>query len=568
MKNLLRKKYLFIILFFFFCGCVPPPERKKDAAMQVVSVPVNAAYHYSLSVHLALNGNLDDAIAELEKALSFDSKSSFLAMELAILYSEKGYYQKAISLCEKSLVENGSDVDTRLLLAGLYMNTKNHKEALREYNKASEMDPQNITFHLYAGILHGEAGNYEKALASFRSLLAIDPDNLMGNYYIARTLTELKQYGEAEEKYRSAIAIRPIFEQAIIELTGLYEKQGRNDLAIETYRNYIKLNHHSVNVRLKLANLLLKIKRLEEAERELKEALEWGSENREVNYTLGLFYLEKDQYDKAIEIFTVLLKSYPDDYRLRYLLASAYEGKKDYFEAIAELKKIPGDSDLYPNARVSISIIMKNSGGLAEAIDNLLLAIETRKDAPDFYIILSSLYEEKKELLKAEEILKKGIQVSQSAQLHYSLGVLYEKTGRFDESVREMRMVIQLDSDNADAMNFIGYTFADKGINLEEAEALIKQALGLRPGNGYMLDSLGWLYFRQNKTEQAIKHLKEAAAVLPGDATITEHLGDAYAKSGQIAEAIETYRKAMELNRENKAVQQKIDHLTTKNRER
>jgi len=78
MKNPLRKKYLFIILFFFFCGCVPPPEREKDAALQVVYDPVNAAYHYSLSVHLALNGNLDDAIAELEKALSFDSKSSFL----------------------------------------------------------------------------------------------------------------------------------------------------------------------------------------------------------------------------------------------------------------------------------------------------------------------------------------------------------------------------------------------------------------------------------------------------------------------------------------------------------
>src|SRR3989337_2246778 len=165
---------------------------------------------------------------------------------------------------------------------------------------------------------------------------------------------------------------------------------------------------------------------------------------------------------------------------------------------------------------------MKNSGRLAEAIDNLLLAIETRKDAPDLYIILSSLYEEKKELLKAEEILKTGLQVSQSAQLHYSLGGVYEKTGRLDESIREMRTVIQLDSDNADAMNFIGYAFADKGINLEEAEALIKQSLELRPGNGYMLDSLGWLYFRQNKTEQALKHLKEAAGVFPGEAPIPD----------------------------------------------
>jgi tetratricopeptide (TPR) repeat protein len=568
MKTFLEKKRLLFILLFCLSGCVPPLEGQKDitAAAAGSSADV-AAYHYSLSVHLSLNGKHDEAIGELEKALSLDAKSSFLATELATLYSENGDIEKAISLCVKTLAENADDIDAHLLLAGLYLNKKDYPQSLREYKKVGELDPQRTDSPLYAGIIYGEAGNYEEALSSFNKLLAIDPDNLMGNYYLAGTFTKMKRYGEAEEKYKKVLAIRPLFEQAVIDLSRLYEIQANYTLALETYRNFIIINPHSVNVRLKMANLLLRLKKTEEAEKELQETLNQGKENREVIYTLGLFYLEKKQYDKAVEIFTELVKSAPDDHRLRYLLGSAYEEKKDYLKAIAELQKIPAEADIYPNAQIGISMIMKNNGRIDEAIAGLVTALHVRKDTPDFYVALSSLYEEKNDLLKAEETLKTGLQASPSVQLHYSLGVLYEKTDRFEESIREMEKVLKLDDKNADALNFIGYTYADRGIHLQEAEKLIKQALELKPGNGYMLDSLGWVYFRQKKVEQAIKYLKEAAAALPGDPNIAEHLGDVYAESGQLKEAIDNYGQALKLNPENKVLQQKIDKLTTDRKE-
>jgi tetratricopeptide (TPR) repeat protein len=133
---------------------------------------------------------------------------------------------------------------------------------------------------------------------------------------------------------------------------------------------------------------------------------------------------------------------------------------------------------------------------------------------------LSSLYEETKDAVKAVKILDDGITLSpQSVDLHYALGVIYEKTNRFPESIKEMETVLQLDPENAEALNFIGYSYADRGINLEEAEKMIIRALKIKPDNGYIIDSLGWVHFKQNKMDSAIKYLKRALELLPDGAS-------------------------------------------------
>jgi len=568
MKNLFNYDGLLIIILISVSGCMPPTTGVRDistvSAIEAAPPPINlASYHYSLSVLSSLNGNLGEAVTEMEKALEFDTQSTLLATELANLYSEKGDIPKAISICEKALVQNGRDIDVRLLLANLHLSSRNYQNALREYLKVTDLEPRNADALLYTGILYGEAKNYEKAVSTFRILLDIDPDHLMANYYLAKTLSEIQQYAASEEIYKKALVLKPGFEPAALDLGRLLEKQGKNDQATEKYRAYIKINPHSVNVRLKLADLLLKLKKPEEAEKELRETLTWGKVSREIAYRLSLFYLESERYEKAAEIILELLKANPDDQRLRYLLASAYEGRKDYQQAIAELQKIPREAELFPSAQASITMMLKNSGQSEAAIANLSAAINNRKDAPDLYALLSSLYEENKEPLKAEETLKKGLDAAPSVMLHFSLGVLYEKTARFEESIKEMETVLKMDSKNAEAMNFIGYTYADRGIKLAEAEDLIRKALSLKPGNAYMLDSLGWVCFRQNRLTEAIKYLKEAADALPQDATVAEHLGDVYAESGQIEAARGIYMQVMKLNPDNTTIPKKIENLKT-----
>jgi Tfp pilus assembly protein PilF len=127
-----------------------------------------------------------------------------------------------------------------------------------------------------------------------------------------------------------------------------------------------------------------------------------------------------------------------------------------------------------------------------------------------------------------------------------------------------MKKVIEINPDHPEALNFIGYMYADRGLNLDEAERLIRKALLLRPKNGYMIDSLGWVLFRKNKLDESIRYLKEASDLLPEDPAILEHLGDVYLQSGATQEAAETFNKALQLNPGNENLKKKAADLRDK----
>jgi tetratricopeptide (TPR) repeat protein len=127
-----------------------------------------------------------------------------------------------------------------------------------------------------------------------------------------------------------------------------------------------------------------------------------------------------------------------------------------------------------------------------------------------------------------------------------------------------MEQVLKIDPNHAEALNFIGYSYADRGIHLREAERMIRKALKISPGSGFIIDSLGWLYFRQNKFDLAIKYLREAAALLPEDGTVAEHLGDVYARTGRWQEALEAYDRALKLTPDNEGLKKKVQELQKK----
>jgi tetratricopeptide (TPR) repeat protein len=124
-----------------------------------------------------------------------------------------------------------------------------------------------------------------------------------------------------------------------------------------------------------------------------------------------------------------------------------------------------------------------------------------------------------------------------------------------------MREVLAINSNNADALNFIGYLYAERGIHLREARILIKKALAVKPDDGYILDSLGWVYYKMESYKKARTYLEQAHRLVPDDPTIAEHLGDAYNRLNKTEKALELYRRALELAPGAQAVQQKINDL-------
>ncbi|RLB76771.1 MAG: hypothetical protein DRH15_12175, partial [Deltaproteobacteria bacterium] len=149
---------------------------------------------------------------------------------------------------------------------------------------------------------------------------------------------------------------------------------------------------------------------------------------------------------------------------------------------------------------------------------------------------------------KAIKVLKEGLTNSpRDVRLIFRLGVILDKNGDKEACLEKMRQVLAINPQHAEALNYIGYTYAEQGIRLDEAMKLIKKALKLKPNSGYIVDSLGWVYFQKGLYDEAIKYLEKAISLTPDDPTINEHLGDAYFKKKDYKASLEHYKKALSL---------------------
>jgi tetratricopeptide (TPR) repeat protein len=127
--------------------------------------------------------------------------------------------------------------------------------------------------------------------------------------------------------------------------------------------------------------------------------------------------------------------------------------------------------------------------------------------------------------------------------------------------------VIALDPKNAEAYNYVGYMYAERGTNLDEAIKLIGKALDLEPENGYFIDSLGWAYYQQGKYPEALKELKRAVVkTKEPDPVIYEHLGDALVKNGLDEDALAAWEKALQLDPAADGVKKKVNDLKDRQR--
>ena len=127
----------------------------------------------------------------------------------------------------------------------------------------------------------------------------------------------------------------------------------------------------------------------------------------------------------------------------------------------------------------------------------------TEKKEPDLYRILASIYEEKEEYEKAIEVIEDGLKYNENnIDLIFRYGVILDKSGDKDGSIAQMKRILSLDPNNADSLNYIGYTYAERGINLDEALDLIQKALKIKPNSGYIIDSLGWVYYKKKDHDE------------------------------------------------------------------
>ena len=181
-------------------------------------------------------------------------------------------------------------------------------------------------------------------------------------------------------------------------------------------------------------------------------------------------------------------------------------------------------------------------------------------------MVYASLLNDVQKYNKAIAFLNSAIEkFPQDEQLYFLLGSVYDKVGNKKETVRIMKHVLSMNSQHVEALNYLAYTYAEMNEQLDEAEKLAKQAITLKPNDGYIKDTLGWIIFKKGRISDSIKLLESAYKIQSNESVIAEHLGDAYYKNNLLNKALEMYKKAYEIEtgrKEKDKLQSKIKSIT------
>jgi tetratricopeptide (TPR) repeat protein len=223
-------------------------------------------------------------------------------------------------------------------------------------------------------------------------------------------------------------------------------------------------------------------------------------------------------------------------------LADLYESIKKPDLAINVYERIPLNSPLYRNAAIQMASNLDTLERSGEAEKRLDALIKQHPDDSEAIMALGNILRGHKKFAECADVYSKGIATIAKPDkpnwvIFYFRGICNERSKQWAKAEADLKKALELFPDQPHVLNYLGYSWIDQGINLDEGMAMIKRSVQQRPDDGYIVDSLGWAYFRVGNYEEAAKQLERAIELKPEDPTINDHLGDAYWRIGRTLEA-------------------------------
>jgi tetratricopeptide (TPR) repeat protein len=442
----------------------------------------------------------------------------------------------------------------RQILAALLVNQARLGDAQVHLEKSLAADPQHVgdnLLQLYT--LLARHPDKPAALALTQKLAQPYAALPEAHYAIAQAAAQANDFALALKEIREAMQLRPDWEQGALFQGQLLQRTSNAD-ALAYFRDYLKTYPRAMDLRLSYARLLVTDKKLTDARTEFQSLLKEFPTNPDVTLAVGLLSLQLNDFDAAEEqLLRALEIDYKDPDTVRFYLGQTNEERKRFDEALRWYSSISG-GEQYVASRARYASILAKQGKLAEARKYLQDSARGPQQLVQFVQAEAQLLRDANDHRTAFDVLGQAVAKNpESPDLLYDHAMAAEKVDRFDVLESNLRKVIKLKPDYAHAYNALGYTFADRNIRLPEAHALIEQALKLAPEDPFIMDSMGWVLYRQGKTDAAIEVLQRAFALKP-DAEIAAHLGEVLWAAGQTEEARKVLSGALKEHPGNEAL--------------
>lgn len=449
------------------------------------------------------------------------------------------------------------------ITGAVYDNFSETEKAVSEYKKVLPLAAEReIEVNLKLGADFLILEKPEKAAEALNKVLESDKKNIKAHLFLAAVYTSKGEFSKAQALHEDALKYDPENFQVLTFLSDLFVIQREYDKAAKVYEKILQNNKDDAFLYFNLGVIYGKLNLLTEAEKNLEKAIEIDQNYLEAQIVLGFIYEIDSRYADAVRQYNKVISIDPELVEVHVRLGQLYGRLRETDKALAQNEILMRLEKCSPAAYLRNFGIYISEKKYDDAEKVLKEALENGISNGVIYAGLGFLENRKNNYKKAGEYYSIAIEKEpENGEYKLSLAMIAEKEGNRSQTIKILEELVSGGNNTAEVLNYLGYMYAEEGINLDKAVRLLKEAVLMDPENGAYLDSLGWAYFKKDEFQKAAEKLSEAAKYLPRDAVIREHLADVYAAEKKFEKAEEELKKVLKLDPGNKEAAKKLRKL-------
>jgi len=577
------QNYVMMLLLLLVVACVPhhstsnagkKVKTTQDQVPQVVATTKKTAF----DMQTMLSKKSDDFLYLASKAALNDGDFNSAHMFLKILAKRSDQLSPQLELARLYIEVKEGAKATALLQPWLGKfpitgSTSEHHEAV-------------MLHQLYARSLQVQ-GRGAEAIAALQAMLENNPDLESSRVYLVQLLLTEKQLKRAAKIVKEALAqresaimlnlqtdialrqnnmklaqqsivrleaLKPNDEQVAILHSGIETQLGNPKKAESVLRTFLTRHPGALQVAHGLGQLLIQQKRLDDAISVYQGMLQYGEATVEIYSTLSLLHYEQKHYRQAADALIEALRLEPENDMFHFYLAVNQDLLGELDAARGHYVQVSPAHERYAMSQLRIAAIAMQQKKLSEAESTLLVLLKEKPGFGDGWAMLSAVYLQQESYQKILDKTQAALRLTVVPNgLLLNRAVAYDHFKRYSDMDASIQKLLQQSPDDAEALNFLAYSLAERGERLDEAEGYIQRALKQQPENGFYLDSLAWIYYQRGAYSEAVRIQQRALAkVKEIDPVMFDHLGDMLWKQGKQQAARQAWQDALSRERASK----------------
>jgi len=503
---------------------------------------------YLAARHAGVERESGTAAAYYLNVLKADPRNADLLGRTFLSVLTDGDIDEAGRLADRLLQLDRSDRIARLVLGVRALKLKQYGVARQNFAQSVRGPVTDLTATLLAAWAQSGTGDTKGAIETLDKLSGPDWYAIFKDLHAGIILDIGNNKKDAAKRYEHAYKADPVALRTVQAYGHFLSRTAGKDEALKIYQEFSKAvpDHPVITEEMKQVSAGEKLPPLaDSASAGAAEAL----------YGLGASIGRRGGEDLALIYLQLALYLEPNHAMALLSLADLYESLKKPDLAIAVYDRIPASSPLRRNAEIQVSSDLDTLDRTDEAKKRLERLIADHPKDVEAMMALGNVLRGRKEFAQCADAYSKAIANLTSTEksnwvVFYFRGICYERSKDWPKAEADLKKALQLFPDQPLVLNYLGYSWIDQGVNLDDGMKMIRRAVEQRPDDGYIVDSLGWANFRINNYDEAVKNLERAVELKPDDPTINDHLGDAYWRVGRVLEAHFQWSHAKDLKPE------------------